>query len=676
VVLDNCEHLVEAAAALAEALVPYCPSLRMLATSRTRLGVAGETVWTVAPLDVPDPNGVERVNDLAGYAATRLFLDRAGAARVAIGDRTDSARAVAVICAAVDGLPLGIELAAALARELPLSHVASGLVSRRAPATADRLAGRHRSLDAAIGWGYDLLDPTAQRLVRRLAVFEGGWTIEAADAVCAGDDHGGGHIATVLAGLVAASFVTYTPATERYAMSETVHAFARVRLAEASETEAAHNAHLAWCCQFAAEAAPGLAGPDAGVHVRRLDAEHPNLRTALRWALTDDRLFGDAERLAHDLINYWAIIDGALEAVGWIRQILDRPGPLTAERIELTIAVSHYLSHMGDISGSGDYCEDALGMARCLGDPHLVCRCLMIAAFFCAVDEKMGLAVEAQSIAKTLGDAGLAAGALHMQGLLAARAGRGDEAVALYQKSLATGYDPSDMLLGTRYRLALVLVAQGRWEAAHDELLTEELEKGAAGMRGHAGQACVLLCHVELAQNNLDGARRAFERANVWGRPSADYEAHQMVFDATAALLDAAGGNVAAGVDTARRLAQIPPDISGRGEVCLAWSLAAEVLARAGDMGGARRCFANILGHRAGRFPRERALGLAGVAGTLAGQPDIAANLGAAAYAIFVRHGFVSPPWLTTARIDSAMTALPSLPEDDAVALALTFDDF
>ena len=173
VVLDNCEHLVVEVAALVEGLLPFCPGLRMLATSRTRLGVAGEHVWAVEPLSMPGPDTPVSFAGLCDHGATRLFLDRVP---VRLGDRPETAPAIAAICAAVDALPLGIELAAALTRELPLDHIAEGLAARTSSATVDRVAGRHRSLAAAVAWGYDLLPPDAQLLARRLAVFEGGWT--------------------------------------------------------------------------------------------------------------------------------------------------------------------------------------------------------------------------------------------------------------------------------------------------------------------------------------------------------------------------------------------------------------------------------------------------------------------------------------------------------------------
>jgi hypothetical protein len=227
-------------------------------------------------------------------------------------------------------------------------------------------------------------------------------------------------------------------------------------------------------------------------------------------------------------------------------------------------------------------------------------------------------------------------------------------------------------MLGTRYMLAVVFVAKGCWEQARHQLVAEERDKAAAAARGDASQACVLLAQVELARGDVLGAVRAYDRAKLWGRPADDYVAEQMDFDATGALLQATAGDLPAATETARRIANVPAGVTGHGTVCLAWLQAGEVLARAGDETSARRCFANILRHRSGRFPRDRALGLAGVAGTLTAEPTIAAELAAAAGTISTRHGFVAPGWFTVARYDKNVTALT---DEEAAAVAIGLDD-
>ena len=306
IVLDNCEHLVEAAAALVEGLSSYCPSIRFLTTSRTRLGVAGEVGLgrpaaddsrhrRARPARRPRSPCRDPVVPRPGRGGRR---DDRRCTRPRPHHRRDLRRRRRP--AARDRAGGGAEprVAAHPRRRRPRLEPGAG--------GGDRVAGRHRSLDAAIGWGYDVLSPVAQLLVRRLAVFEGGWTIDAAEAVCGGD--GVEDVPEVLAGLVAASFVTFAPSNDRYAMLETVRVFARVRLAASGEIERRRDAHLTWCRTLVDGCRSGLASElAAGLRWQRLERERPNLRAALRWAIDDDRHLTDAEQLALGLNVFWRV---------------------------------------------------------------------------------------------------------------------------------------------------------------------------------------------------------------------------------------------------------------------------------------------------------------------------------------------------------------------------------
>jgi hypothetical protein len=223
--------------------------------------------------------------------------------------------------------------------------------------------------------------------------------------------------------------------------------------------------------------------------------------------------------------------------------------------------------------------------------------------------------------------------------------------------------------------LGLVLSFGGRWDEAREELLAAELGEGTSGAPNDAMQTCAVLTEVELARGDLVAARRAFERAGVWGRPTEDDPVGQAVFDATDALLAAATGDLVSAVAIAHRIAAIPVETSGHGMICRAWLLAGEVLARAGATAEARRCFTNMLRHRSGRFPRDRALALAGVAVTLpASAPHhVGADLAAVASAIWTSRGFGTPQWLVAVRPGAAPAHESGLTEDEAVALALAF---
>ena len=670
VVLDNCEHLVVEAAALVEAILPFCPGLRLLATSRTRLGVAGEHVWAVEPLSMPGPDTPMSFAELCRHSATRLFLDRVP---VRFKDRPDTARSIAAICAAVDALPLGIELAAALTRELPLDHIAHGLVARTSSATVDRVAGRHRSLAAAVAWGYDVLPPAARLLGRRLAVFEGGWTLAAATFVCAGNDLDQADVPALMAQLAQASLARFDPASGRYSMLDTLHTFLRSLLDETPDSGPVRDAHLAWCLQLVAAAAPTTSAPHQRAPTPEFEVEYPNVRAALAWALGNPRHHRSTARLCLDLLDFWVTVGAGDEVIVWVRQVLDSAGPSPAERAELTRALGFMLADFGRRDEGAVHLAHALVIARTLDDPRLLVRCLIGAAESMQGDEGVALAAEASCIAHRLGDPDLLAEALFEQGFLAHLAGRPGDAVAFHQESLAAGGD--DPL--SRYFLARGLASLGDWRAAYDHLLACEQVLARRGERISAAETCCLIAEVELARGDASAARQAYERAVVWGRPAPVFVAQQAFFDAVGALLAADAGDQAGAVATARRLAGLPVDASSHGLLGEAWLASGEVLARAGDSPWAVRCFASVLRHRGGKVPARRADALAGIAGCLSrGQSDcLAATLAGVATAIRQRLGLVTPPWFTVAaRCDQDRSTALTLTEEEAVAVAIALD--
>jgi predicted ATPase/DNA-binding SARP family transcriptional activator len=355
-VLDNCEHLAGPVAALADRLLAACPGVRVLATSREPLRVPGEVRWPVPALPVPPP-GPLRPEELAGFAAARLFLERAAAAvpGFAVGDEADAA-AVAEVCRRLDGLPLAIELAAARVGALPPRELAARLDDRFRLLTAGARTAlpRQQTLRAVVDWSWELLDPSERAVLRRLAAFAGGCTLDAAEAVCSGPDLPAAAVAEAVAGLVDKSLVTVgpTPAppalwwpgiealglppppepepaggTVRYSLLETVRAYATERLAAAGEADRAAGAHAEWCVRLAETAEPRLNGSEQLAWFTRLSAELDNLRAAWRWLL--DR--GEAALALRLLgsLGFWLLMVGdRQEVVGALRHALALPGPV------------------------------------------------------------------------------------------------------------------------------------------------------------------------------------------------------------------------------------------------------------------------------------------------------------------------------------------------------------
>jgi predicted ATPase/class 3 adenylate cyclase len=334
--LDNCEHVIDAAATLAAELVAGCPSLTVLASSREALGVPGEAVLQVPSLGVPRPREVddprllgarpvpdlpapERFAELAAAEAVRLFAERASAVLPSFQLTPDNAEAVVEICRRLDGIPLAIELAAARVGVLSVGELVQRLDDRFRLLTGGRRTAvpRQQTLQALIDWSWDLLDDGDRRLLRRVAVFAGGWTLDAATAVCTAPDEGApDSIATLdaLERLAERSMIVvdHGEAT-RYRLLETIRQYARDRLIESGEADDLRARHLAWCLDLSRGADTGLSGPELVGWLRRLDAEADNIRAAIEWGLDADP--EAAARLCVAIWLHWRLRSWGLE--GW-----------------------------------------------------------------------------------------------------------------------------------------------------------------------------------------------------------------------------------------------------------------------------------------------------------------------------------------------------------------------
>jgi predicted ATPase len=289
-ILDNCEHLIEACATLANTLLRACPDLRILATSREAMGIAGENVVLVPSLSLPDLQAAQE--GLPRGDAVRLFVDRA--ATVAPGFALDeqNAPALARICQRLDGLPLAIELAAAKVKVLSVEQISARLDDRfRLLGTNSRtILPHHRTLRATMDWSHELLGQKEQILFRRLCVFSGGFTLEAAEEVCAGGDIGEREILAWLSRLVDKSLVLAGEqgGEARYHLLETVREYGQELLQDSGEAARTRRRHGAFYLDLAERAESGLTGARQGWWLARLEAELDNLRAAIGWSLREE----------------------------------------------------------------------------------------------------------------------------------------------------------------------------------------------------------------------------------------------------------------------------------------------------------------------------------------------------------------------------------------------------
>ena len=369
--LDNCEHVAAACAQLAEHLLRRCPDLHVLATSREVLGMQGELVHRVSSLSTPDTRRPSPFGELREFEAVRLLVDRAALSRPGFELTEENAPMVGLICAHLDGIPLAIELAAARLKSLPVDAIAARLDSRfRLLSGGTRTAlSRHQTLRAAMDWSYDLLSGPERTLLRALSVFAGGFTLEAAQALGASDQADEMDVLELLGRLVDKSMVQLeTPAgSARYRLLETVREFARVKLAESGEADAARRRHAAFFLGLAERAEPELRGPRQASWLDRLEAEHDNFWAALEWSLgqqTDDT----GLRLAVALAGYWHARGYLTEGREWLERALrlgSEAGPVYAKALE---GAARLAFAQDDFERTVTILEKAVPLARAGGD--------------------------------------------------------------------------------------------------------------------------------------------------------------------------------------------------------------------------------------------------------------------------------------------------------------------
>ncbi len=480
--LDNCEHLIDACARLADTLLRHCPHLRILATSREQLGVPGEVPYRVPSLALPDP--ATPLADISAVEAVRLFVARAQAARPGFALTAANAALVVQLCAQLDGIPLALELAAARLRALPLDQLAARLDDRfRLLTGGSRTAlPRQQTLQATLDWSYRLLEEEECLLLRRLSVFAGGWTLEAAEVVCADAAIEAWRVLDLLTGLVDKSLVVPDElgTAPRYRLLETVRQYARERLGETGEGAAVRDRHRDWCLVLAEQSESLI---NTGVQwswLRRMNAEEDNLRAALAWCEASDAASG--LRLAARLVGYWYPRVRHTEGETWLRQFLARATAPTVERAAALGRLGQLL-RLGarNLADAEAVLEEGLALGRLLAAPeptlHVLWNLGLVRQLRYGPGAARALIEEALALSRVLGNRvseGIALGALADGAFLGgdlARAQESQERVLALMREVAGGYQ-----VGVRvWRLSEIACAAGDFGRAL--ALAEELER-------------------------------------------------------------------------------------------------------------------------------------------------------------------------------------------------------
>jgi predicted ATPase/DNA-binding CsgD family transcriptional regulator len=523
-VLDNCEHLIEACASLCQRLLASSPGLRVIATSREPLRVAAETVWQVPPLGLP-PAGPQSLDALQGYDAIRLFTERASAAAPSFVLRPGNIASVAAICRALDGLPLAIELAAAWVRVLSVDQIAARLDRRLALLTStDRtVPARQQTLRATLDWSYDLLSEPERILLRRLSALAG-WSLDMAEQVCADDSLAAADIVDLLTALADKSLVEVEPEAlgqARYRMLETVREYASGLLELAGETALMQRRRRAYTlreCERSAAIGMAVAPAPWSARVdvfRRVDVEAANLREVLASCLAD----GDAEtglRICTAIRPVWIVRGSFAQGAAWLDGFLQLPdaalvhasvrGPALVARAQLALAI-----------GSEDAAELAaagIELSWAAGENFWVAAALNllteIALHSGRPDDAAAMAAEALQVARSSGDRWNEGYALGTMGSAAAARGSLREAQRLGEEALAVMGAIEQQWGSARTLLGLGDLARLR---AEDDIARDYYVEALAILREVNARPEIARClaglgRIALAQSDLRAARQ------------------------------------------------------------------------------------------------------------------------------------------------------------------------
>lgn len=521
-ILDNCEHLLDAAAQFADSILKSCPRFKILATSREGLNISGERPLRIPSLALPEPSYTATLEDLRQCESALLFEERARTVQAGFALSEANATAVATLCRRLDGIPLAIELAAARVRTLPVEQIAARLDDRfRLLTGGSRTAlPRQQTLRALIDWSYGLLTTEEQALLCRLSVFSGGWSLEAAEHVVSDPAQPSEPwlLLDQISALVAKSLVVFEDDKARYKLLETVRQYARDRLMERGETALFRRWHRDYYLGIAEAAEPELRGPNQAEWLGTLETEHDNLRASLEWCLADAAGEAAGVRLAGALARFWQMRGYLTEGSDWLDQSLAHAtntvpsqfwikaklsiGELCTELGDYEVARTHLLECLSkceavsDLSGlansygylgnvdyqQGDYASARRRFEQSQAAAHEaidgLCEAFAL-NYLGNLEHMLGNDAAAEPLyqrcltaMRALGDRSGVAMALNNLGILAMAARDFGKAIPLYEESLSIRMEARDSIriAGALSNLGVVFYGQGDYSKAKTHL--------------------------------------------------------------------------------------------------------------------------------------------------------------------------------------------------------------
>ncbi|MEO8665065.1 MAG: tetratricopeptide repeat protein [Ignavibacteria bacterium] len=560
-ILDNCEHIIDATAQLTEKLLSKSPKLKIIATSREALRTAGEQTHRILPMNVPDPKNNESPEILAQYEAVKLFIEGALAVDENFRIQNENAAAIAGICNRLDGIPLAIELAAAKIKVLSAVQIYERLDNRFALLSGGKRTAlpRQQTLRAMIDWSYDLLSENEKILWYRLAVFSGGWTIEAAEEICSDEKISIEELVDLLTLLAEKSIIIFSPEKVRFRILETIRQFGEEKLKVSDEYENISDKHLNYYMILAESAEPKLKGPDQRVWLEKLDKEAGNFEKSFNRSL-NKKNSQSGLRIAGAVELFWDIRGIYSEGLRWLESILEHNSGVinsiqgkalnaagvlntfhgnfkkaqkfleTALAIHVEIKdekgiacsllnLGRVLWFQGELSHAADLCEHSLGIFRNTGDKRGTATCLISLGIMSLqegnYDRSEKLFEEGLAINRDAGDKREIAYSLLNMGMLSSDRGEMTRAAKLFEESLSI-----QRTLGDKRRISVSLnslgvVAKELGELARSEELFEESLAIRREIGNKLGVANSLdnLGNVAFSRDQFDRAQSLFEES-------------------------------------------------------------------------------------------------------------------------------------------------------------------
>ena len=646
-ILDNCEHLLEASARLVDRLLDSCPRLRILATSREALGVEGEIRWVVPPLSMPNAQHTPSSEEIEGYESVRLFVERARGRDPSFSLSPHNALAVAEFCRRLEGIPLAIELAAARVGTLSIEQISQRLkdsLKLLTGGTKTQMA-KQRTLRGALDWSYELLSENEKILFGRLSVFAGGWTLEASEAVGAGEGVEQAEVLDVLSGLVEKSLVVARGSDQgsmRYRMLEPIRQYAWEKLEEGDEGDEVRRQHATFFLALAEDAEPKLRGPEDMEWVELLEAEHDNLRAVLSWALGR----GEIEmglRLAGAVWVFWDAHGHLVEGTSWLEAVLAKDDRASVPaRLKALEALGWLMYDHTDLDRAEAVAQEGMELSAEVDiDSSLAAslRIVLAGPVWVGGDYERGkkLLEDSLALSREADDKVKIADALFQLAITTDRQGETAEAKEFYEEGIALCRE-----VGYTYRLPGFLLSLG-----YESILEGDYERGAA-----LNEEAAALCRERGYKSFLN---YALDNLGWAALLQGDHERARTFYEESLTLCKALGDrNIAAE--------------SLEGLACI--SAAEGEDSRAGRLFGAAQTLREAQGYH--RWPGEEALRepyldiTRSRAGEAAWTETVALGLAmgleeAIAYALSEEESSVTPPSSTTGHSSS-----PSAPEHAA----------